>query len=357
MRKAHKYVVVMVGFGVMFASCKKHTVEIPEANDPVFHTEGTLNGQSFELVAGDDNAYMHTMVMEENGVDVFSGKISNGDFSIELGIFSGFVDMQGKIDLDDLPEALNFSRVSTTALATLDKDLFPNAQLISEVAWYVNGVPKGINYHEIDEPGIYDVRAVITFTDMDTAELSSELIVGYKRHANAKIKHYLDINGKLSAWLDDPIIPVEKIRWFLDGQFVSDDADFSMDINQENHILSAEISFENGVVRSKNMLVDGSLSGKFIDDLTVFENSTLALLNQDFNIRLKIEQDGETLSSAYADNSGVHVEIISVEYYTLNALGNIVYKVRAHISAKVNNAQGDFQDVDFETVFGIALPQ
>ena len=78
---------------ISLASCKKDEVVLPESNDPIFRVDGTFDGQNFSLIAGDNNAYMHTMTEIVNGVEVFSGNLSNGDFSVEMGVYNGLVDM------------------------------------------------------------------------------------------------------------------------------------------------------------------------------------------------------------------------------------------------------------------------
>src|SRR5690606_14714908 len=103
---------------IVASSCKKDVIEIPESNTPIFRVEGTMDGESFELIAGDDNVYMHTMTFEENGVSVFSGKIGGDDLSIEIGVYDGNIDFVSKT-----PEPTTilpvFSQVSATPLTIL----------------------------------------------------------------------------------------------------------------------------------------------------------------------------------------------------------------------------------------------
>ena len=67
-------------------------IEIPESNEPVFRVYGTFDGDSLNLIAGDDGAYMHTMTKVENGVNIFTGIISNETMSFEVGVFDGNLD-------------------------------------------------------------------------------------------------------------------------------------------------------------------------------------------------------------------------------------------------------------------------
>lgn len=360
MRRARTFIAFTVVLGgLLMSSCNKHSINVPQSNDPVFKAEGTIDANQFELVAGDDNAFMFTSIESENNVPIYSGKLSNGDLSIEIGIYDGLIDIPGHNVINSMPYELIFSRKTTSPIAFLSKESFPNADIIDHVSWSVDGLDS-LNTMTIYEPGKYQVCADIVFSDGSSNVLCSELILGYARHANFQIKHFLNQNGTLTAWVEDPQVAVEKIKWYLDDVLISSDAELTYNqLSDENHILRADVSFENGVKRSKNMIVDGSLSGKFIDDLTFFETGTLALLHRDFNIRLKLVQDGITFSSDQTNNSLNTVSFSDVSYYAKDANGNDVYKVKAHIVATVidvQNVNGSRQ-LEFDTTFGIAIPK
>lgn len=359
MIRVRKYIVVALGItALLITSCKKHTVEIPQSNDPVFRADGSFDGEAFSLVAGDDSAYMYTMLLEDNGVDLFTGKLSNGNFSIELGVYNGLVDFPTHQIISEFPEVFNFSFSSSVPLLILNREMFANADLINEVIWYVDGDLAGINMVEINEPGVYQVTAIITFADSSINTLSSELIVGYERHADFQIKHYLNQNGVLSAWIDAPSVPTEKVEWYLNDSLISSLSNMGAILDHVNYNLRADVYFENRVVRSKSMIIDGSLSGKFIDDLSIFEMNILTLQNQDFNIRLKVDKDNEIYSSACANNSSNNVQITTIDYFGNNAEGQDVYKIGVHIVANLaTHLGGDVHQIDFDTVFGVVIPK
>ena len=141
---------------ISLASCKKEEVVLPESNDPVFRVDGSFDGQNFSLVAGDNNAYMHTMTEIVNGVEVFSGNLSNGDFSVEMGVYNGLIDMpssQVVLELVDLNP--NFSMNSAQGLMFLSKNMLvsPSGQYIEQIFWYIDGVFAGVNDVVIYDPG------------------------------------------------------------------------------------------------------------------------------------------------------------------------------------------------------------
>lgn len=360
MRRVRAFIAfAAVAGGFLISSCDKHSIDLPQSNDPVFKANGTIDTDEFELVAGNDNAFMFTTMQTENNVSVFSGELSNGDLSIEMDIYDGLLDIPNHSVINSLPEEHVFSRILTSPIAVLSKDEFPNADVISHVSWIVDGGAPVLNYLEITEPGKYQVCAEIVFWDGSSNMLCSELILGYKRHANFHIKHFLNQSGSLTAYVEDPQVAIERIRWYIDDEFVSDDSQLLFTgLSQDNHILRAEVLFMNGVKRSKNMIVDGSLSGKFIDDLTFFETGTLALINRDFNVRVKLTENGTVYSSDRINNSLNTVTFDNISYYGKDASGNDVYKVKAHVDVNVTDVQGvnGSRELSFDTTFGIAIP-
>ena len=359
MRNSAKYsALVAMGLMLVFSSCKKATIDLEDSNDPVFRADGTIDGQAFSIVAGDDNAYMFTDQLIENGVNVFSGKLDNGSFGIEMSIYDGAVDIPNHNALTMLPQSLHFSQKSLYPLATLSKDLLPNAPLVNSVQWYVNGVFVGMNDYNIMEPGKYEVCGNFSFTDGSSSEMCSELILGYKKNANCAIKHFLNQEWQFKAWIDDLGYPIEKVHWFLNDEFVHAGLDYSCVLGDSSYQLRAQIQFSNGVLRSKNMVVDGTLGGKYINDFTQFETSISTPLFRDFGIRLRMTQNGVTYSSENVVNNNAKAEILSIQYFGKNWEGLEVYKATAKVTATIKDDIGSTPKlIDFVTTFGIAIPK
>lgn len=361
MRRARAFLAFTAVLGGLFmSSCKKQTVDVPQSSDPVFTASGTIDASAFTMVAGNDNAYMFTSIEDENNIPFYTGKLSNGDLSIEIGIYDGLIDMPDHRAFNSLPSVFNYSRKFTSPLAILTKNAFPNIDVINHINWSIDGVidPNAGDTVIITEPGKYEVCAHILFADGSSEILCSELILGYERHANFDIKHFLSPEGKLTAWVEDPQVVIEKVEWFLDNTIISSTPELSYpSLPGGNHFLRADVFFENGVKRSKNMIVDGNLAGNYVDDLSFFENGTVTLLNRDFNVRLKLEQNGTTFSSDLSNNSMNKVTFNDVSYYGKDVDGNNVYKVKAHIEATVFDVQSvnGSRELEFDTTFGIAI--
>lgn len=352
--------ILLCAVGILtLASCTKEIIELPVPNDPVFILNGTLSGEEFHLVAGDNNAFMHTKSEMVNGVQLYSGELTDGNISVELGIFDGLVDKPGHVAVDELQNIVaTFATRSPGPLVVLTKDLLGNSQNIESVDWYVNNSFAGSDEVEIHEPGKYDVCAYVTFTNQQLKVLCDEIIVGYERGASFSINDLSQPN-QISANIVNAVgAQIIEVKWFLDedllpqqGQLISISAD------PELHRLRAEVHFGNGVVRTRTIVVDTENGVNHIDDFSSFElPNTYGVPNQDFNIRLKIKSNGKTYRSEYADNENSSLVITGIEYYGKNAKDKDVYKVSGAVDAVVMEmASEKMVSVTFSTVFGVEI--
>ncbi len=300
---------------MLFSGCKKDTIEIPESNDPVFTAEGTIAGEQFRIVAGDNDAYMHTMTNVENGVNVYSGILSNGDFGVELGVFDGSLALISSQFIVEM--AANSSPVFAGSngqpLAELNKNLIDDLQNVHHINWYVNNVFSGVDVAKIEEPGKYDVCANVTFNDMSTASYCNELIIGFDPGANCTIHSNVSVAGELFCSLTDNTEQVTELSWYLDDVLIGNEIYVDMWVSPEMHNLRAEITFANGVHRTKEVLIDGSQANRDLNDFTIFENNQVDVAPRDFNLKLAIERNGKYYNSILADNSNSTIEITNIE--------------------------------------------
>lgn len=341
---------------VSISSCKKEEIEDPiTPNSPVFKAEGTLGTESFDVAAGEDNFYMQTFSDVVNGVDFFSGKLSNGVFEIEMGIYDGNLDISSANFSQGLPENIGFAIFPSQPITTLSKEMLPNSLMIDQVKWYVNGVLAGTNTANIMTPGIYNICANVTFLDGSEGTLCNEMILGYAKHATCQLRHYLSSGGIFQGWVDNSSETISSVKWFIDNVHVSDNIKLITPMDQQSHMITAEISFQNGVKRKKSMLIDGSLSGKFIDDFSVFENATTAV-NWDFDVSIKVKKDGKQYISAITNNESATLQITDVNFYGTNSAGKAVIKISADVTCQLKDtATGNLVPFTCSTVFGVEV--
>jgi len=353
----YKFILIGVVLIFAFSACKKDQMIIPESNDPVFRLDGTFGSENISVVAGDNNGFMHTMTEMENGVEVVSGRLADDAVSIELGIYHG--------GLNNLNEAFDasmsltpiFSEYHGYTLATLSKNQFVNSANISNIEWVIDDGQPIMDSVEIKEPGKYNVCAHIIYNNgMSPQTLCNEVIVGYNRYQNESINFENNVGlGGASTWINNELGTVEYVDWYYNGEFyVRADSCFN-NLGNQMYELTAEVHYTNSVIQRKSMLVDGGANGATIEDFTIFEDNALNII-QDYNIRVKINNNGSIYRSDYADNSSSVVEITSVELYGTNNQGKQVYKVLASVSCNVSSDQGANQiPLIFNTSFGFEV--
>ncbi|MCH2223968.1 MAG: hypothetical protein MK066_04295 [Crocinitomicaceae bacterium] len=343
---------------ISLTSCKKDEVMLPVENDPVFRVDGQFDGENLSIVAGDDNAYMHTETKVLNGVNVFSGDLNDGNLFVKMGVYDGNLDVPSSDFLTQLPNTLSFSKNNNMPLITLRKDLFSNCNYISSINWKVDNVDVGSNNYSIYEPGKYMVCADVTFTDGTSNELCNELILGYDKQGDFSIKPYLSLDGMLSAWISDSSSEIEKVLWYLNGEEVSSDSEMSSPVETGAYLLRVDVFFANGAVRSKEMLIDGGNIANYIDDLSFLEQFTIGPLNRDFNLWIEVIKDGVSYHSENSNNESKSVTIDEIEYTGVNSLGNRTYRIKANVTATLSSNIQGYSDkpISFDVAFGIEIP-
>lgn len=345
---------------IMLVGCTKHEIIIPQENDPVFEVRGSLGNEDFELVAGDNEAFMYTSTKIHNGVRVFSGELSDGETSVELGIFDGNLDMPNNTPEVDITNAvLKFARQHIQPLTVLSVESITPNQGATDVDWYINGAFAGSGDVPIYEPGKYDICAFVTFAGTgESHELCDEIIVGYQRNANCSINFNI-VQGVLTATLNTTGETIDSVEWLLDGNSIGTNIDAQFQpVYGVAHTLTARVTFTNGVVREKSCFIDGSNPMQIISDFSVFElSSSQEPEPQDYQVRLLIEKDGRTYNSVYGENEGSTITLVSLEQYGDNASGNNVYKATLQIEAVVMEMDTEkLIPVSFTTTLGIEVP-
>jgi len=347
-------------FGLLtLVGCSKQELPHQEDSTPIFEVHGTLGNSSLDLVAGDNNAYMYTSTKVHNGVRVFTGELNDGETSIEFGLFDGNIDIPNSIPQIDLQNTvLKFARRHNDPLAVLNMESIVPNQNGTHVDWYVNGSFAGAGMISIYEPGKYDICAHVTFLSGQTEQLCDEIILGYERNANCNIA--LDLSqGYIDAEINTTGEPVQSVQWFLNDTLISTGLDLAYQLSYGiGNKLSAQVTFDNGVVREKSCFIDGSDPTQWISDFSVFElGSVLSIDPQDYQARLIIKKDGKTYRSIEAENIGSTITLISMEPYQDNSNGNNTYKASFQVEGIVMEMSTEkLIPVSFTTTLGIEVP-
>jgi hypothetical protein len=335
--KKYIYLVIIFFASLSITGCKKDLIEEPQTDEsPVFKIEGELGQESFTACAGDDGFLMSTFIKQVNGVDFFAGSISNGDVEFEMGFFNGNLDMTSSSLTNELAEDIFFANQPVAPLLSISKDDFPNSSLISSINWSLNGIVVAQDNLVISEPGRYLVGAKVNFFDGTNATIENELIVGYHRNVFSQLRHFMGQNGHLKAWIDENTSEVQAIKWYLDGQLVSNELIFNTIVTPYGHKITAIIDFENGTHRTKTIWVDGSSQGKFIDDISSFESLSSAV-EWDYKSKISFKYKGQTYSSISVNNQSSTFEVLGIQHYSTSSQGKPIYKIIANINCMMKN--------------------
>ena len=347
---------LLLTFVTLVSSCKKEVVEKPlSETEPIFRADGTIGVDDFSFVAGEENFFMNTMSETFNGIDFYSGRLSDGVCELEMGIYQGNIDIPANMFSQSIPDFTSVAMDPTQPLAYLTKDDFPNSMLIQEVKWFVDDVFVGVNSITLNEPGKFNVCAVVTFNDGSVSSLCNEMIVGFAKHATGQIRHLLTSNGELQTWIEEDLVPVQSVKWFVDGVYATNAVKLDQYLSQENHLITAEIIFTNGVKRKKSVLIDGTYNGFFIDDFSFFENH-LSSFNWDFKTAISLRINGKQYDSKNAPNQFSTVHINEISYFGKNAAGKAVFKISADVTCNLREVGSSIVfPFQCSTVFGIEI--
>lgn len=349
---------IFVALVVIISACKKHEiVPPPGSSTPVFTAVGTFGTQQIELRAGDANVVMTTESALLNGVDFFKGILGNEEFKLEIGLFGGDVDIQNPpVPTFSNQSAILFGNLSQQSpLYSVKKDSLPNSNFISQIEWEVDGVLQPVlNDLSILNPGKYQVCAHIKFTDNTETTLCNEVIVGFKPNAVFDLEFVLGQDHNLMAWIDPELGVVQSVKWFQNGILVSNLNQLNMYIEDDSHLIQAEVLFTNGVRSLRGVIVDADLTGKNIFDFSKF--SDVYPLEWDFKAKLKVIKNNIEYFSHTTPNDESKIVVENVQYFGLNTSGKPVYILKGHLNVNLkSNIAPTIIPLDLDVSFGISL--
>jgi hypothetical protein len=179
------------------------------------------------------------------------------------------------------------------------------------------------------------------------------MIIGYEKSVFALVRHYVDQQGYVHAWVDSDLVNVSSVKWRVDGVEVCSEEVLVRHLTSQVHTITAEITFANGVKRIRNVLADGAAEGNFLDDFTIFE-SVYKSDKKDFNCTLQVKHNGSIFSTEYANNQAASFHITGVKFFGLDGNGKKIYTVTAQINCVLSNASGN--QLPFEGIISFGIP-
>lgn len=325
----------------LIVSCKKEKLpELPTSNNPVFKIEGTIDGQTVSIAAGDDDYFMHSKEFTFNNVTQWQGRLSNGTNAFEITLSDGIIDVpNSSYDLTQL-NYLSITEMPNAPLLILDKTNLSNGEFIQSVKWIVNGeVQTTEGPLLIYEPGKHTICAEITFTNHLKAVNCGEVILGYDKNAKGVLKYVVGQNNTLVAFFDTPEYEIEYVEWYINDSMVSTNkVNLSTELIASSCHLKAIVHYVNGVIRTRSVFVNKDYQ-HYIQDLTAFEDQYS--LSWDFKLRMNISYNGQNYKGITTTTPDTQLQIQSIQEYGHNASGDKVLLIKGTLSAPMFHVESE----------------
>lgn len=341
---------------LLIVSCKKEKLpELPVSNTPVFSVEGTIDGQSISMSAGEENYFMHSEEFEFHNVTQWKGSLSNGENILDITLSDGIIDVPNSTY--DLSQAdyIPITEMPTSPLLHLDKNDLSNANFIESVTWYVDGeLYSSQGPLIIYEPGIYDICAEVTFINQSQATNCSEVILGYDRNAKGALRFIIGQNNTLIAFFDTPEYEIDYVEWFYNDSLISsNNVNLNIEMNANTCHLKGIVHYKNGVVRTRTTHVNKIYTDYYVQDLTLFENQSST--SWDFKIRMNVNFNGQHYQGIESTTSNTQLKITSIQDYGYNASGDKVLLIKGILDTPLFHLDTE-SEVNASLTLSFALP-
>lgn len=334
-------------------SCKKELDKIPKTK-PVFTLNGEFNSQPMSLNAGNGDTVMSTKTWEWHSVPVLTGIIGNNSNYAQLDLFSGDIDLPTMNTLYANLTQLDGVYFPSGNFASLYKTQLENASSISEIKWELGDV----NMHNdlfVAEPGTYDIDTKVTFNNGTNAEVSNDVMIGYKSHQLFKLETAVS-NQYLTATITTESA-ISSIDWSFNGQtYTTTTKQVEKALIGVNNLISATVHFANGTSRKRTLVFDASGQGNYLSDYVYLIEKNLQQQAIDYKAKISVFVNGEMFVSSGVENQIDNmVSISKIEQYEDEITGKDAVKLTGKINAKFKNTKTN-EIVNGKFDFVMAVP-
>lgn len=335
-------------------SCRKDDLPVmPPSNDPIFRITGDIAGSPIEFIAGMEGAVLTSETINLQGVPHLSVTLGNSSNSFHLMLASGDMDMPESLLFD--PSTLEDWMLTgdpAEPLMVISKYNLSNSSHIQSIQWRVNGIAQDSEVVKINEPGIHELCASITFLDNKESEICQEVILGYKKNARNHLRFLKGQDNVIIAFFDNPDHTIHRIDWFINDSLIpTDKLNLILPVQFNRYTLTGIVYNSNGVVRKKTVFIDRINTMNYIEDLTAFEHQ----YNHDWDYKARIQLKHLEKNYSSALTSG-EISITHVENHSV--LGQSIHykKVHGEYSGKMQCKEDNtFIHVNLNLV--IAIPE
>jgi hypothetical protein len=253
---------------------------MPITNGPQFEMHIDMDGDSINIVAGDEDVYYNSYCEERNGVMVFIGEFTfdNGDKKLKFELFdhsNPYNLNQGIALMNDNSAFADYSSAFTGYLF-FDSSAV-NGQGITNMEWTIDGMVHNDNYHLVNTPGIYDVILNFDFASGASSTLHNKVYLGFE-NPNWGYFDAVDIGYGEYQFTSQVQNSGSVIEWVIDDtlSFVQNDLLISLDTGIHKVIMKVTDALGHEYSREKNI---GFASTDFVSEFGFLKQNSSDLHN------------------------------------------------------------------------------
>lgn len=357
MNEIIKYLSVLSVF-ILLSSCSKDVIEpLPNGNSPIFNVSGQINGNAISISAGESGAFMNTSTSFKNNVEQFEGSLENAQVGFTINLTDGMLDIPTfNSNIEDF-ESFKIAPYSFgEPLAIFGLDNLPNSEYISDIQWTVDGEDQSSSTLKIYEPGVFEVCLSTIYIDGSKGYSCNEVIIGYQKNVNSVLRHMVSQSSNTIAFLDSPNEPISSIDWKINDSVVSTSAseNFKTDnINLDRYRLGADVTYQNGVKRKKEVFVNTQSVNNYISDFSIMENQSTA--HWDHSAAVTVRHNQKEYRAIQNGANTAAITINDVVSFDNNSDGDKVSVFKGTLSCSfIDLETEEIVDGEFEFSFGVA---
>jgi hypothetical protein len=357
MNKLIKYLLVFTLI-VAVNSCSKDIIEpLPQENNPIFSVTGHIDGKAISLNAGESGAFMNTSTTIRNKVKQFNGALENAQTGFSITVSDGVLDIPTfNSNIENFQSFKIAPYTYGEPLAVYSLQNFSNSANINSVEWIIDGEVQVGNTIQIYEPGIFNVCASVSFMDGSEGSACNEVIVGYQKNVHSVLRHLVSQDYNAIAYLDSPNQPISSIDWTINDSLIatSNSENYKTEsLNLGSYRLGADVTFQNGAIRKKEIFVNTTTANNYIGDFSILENQSTE--EWDHSATVIFRHNEKEYRAIQNGSNSATITITDVVSFDNNSSGNQVSIFKGSLSCSfIDLSTQEIVDGEFEFSFGVA---
>ncbi len=353
---------------VILAACSKEAGHTDQyVDNHRFFLKGEVNGEPFDIKAGEDDYFLETSYSRDNGIVIMEGTLarttepnrnafsikirgaevssSQTQFLVDENIVEKNYAFRDKSGFNSQPEKYEISFFGDTTLANLE---------------YTWTFPDGSYSNDQSPTRTVDINSYVDFpVSMQTSQNGGcqSLVTHYVNLADdcdGTFRMEIPSTGSMyktevKTWAGD----IDRAEWFLDGNQVYPNFFNEIDINQVPgaSVLSCDILFKDGCTKRIERDLSVTNYNPCVTDMWYSKNKPVIFNpNQYSTIEIEYYDSAGELYSSYYSNVEGEFKIVSTSPFQQNENGQSTIRFFMELDVMLKNDQGE--TLSLKNVFG-----